>query len=137
MTAKATWTVAVFAAAVLPVACKGGQDDDAPAVGPTAIQFKGKVEPKFAGDWKSTDGNSSLKLHKDGIAEIETTSFSQKGKDVADVAGKWLLDGSALLFDYQDRSRAAIVLKYDAVLSGSTLTLSQAKGRIKTTYHRK
>ena len=132
------WTAAAIAAAVLPAAllagCSRESENITQGPKPAAVSFAGKIDPRFVGAWTSTDSNSKIEMLKDGSANLVTITRSPYGKLVDKVSGKWLVSGSDLLFDYSDKAHDMIVVKYGASVSGKSMTLSQAAGRIKTKY---
>ncbi len=136
MNSKARLMVAVLAAASLLAGCKKGGDDYEPSVVPKTFAFEGQVEVKYAGTWRSSDGSNTLELAKDGGLNIKTVTRSVAGKSVSTVSGLWLAKGNNLVFKYSVRSQPTTVVSYSATLSGSSLTLAQSGGRIKTTYQR-
>lgn len=127
------WTAAATAAAVLLAGC-AGPEDITQAPRPAAVSFGGKIDPRFVGSWTSKDGTSKIDMLKDGSVNLVTIIRSPYGKAVNKVSGKWLVNGSDLLFDYSDKTHDMIVVKYAATLSGESMTLTQAGGRIKTKY---
>jgi hypothetical protein len=137
MSRNQTWMVAAIAAAVLVAGCNLSQEEYAPAANPTSVAFEGKLVPKYVGNWKTSNGSSSIDIDKDGGVKIETVSQSMLGKSDVVVSGKWLAGDDSLLFRYLTKTQEPVVLKYSAVLTGKSLTLSQAVGRLKTVYQRK
>jgi hypothetical protein len=130
-------TVAATAATVLNFGCKGADDEYAPAVRPQVADFKGGIDPRYAGTWKTDNGDSTLIIDKNGDVGIENISKFMSSKSVVHEKGTWLVDGGSLLMRYSHAAGSPVVLKYAATLSGNTLTLLQAAGRLKTVYHRK
>ena len=136
MNRRSLWMVAGVAATILVAGCKSADDEYAPAFVPKTYPFEGKVDTKYVGAWKSSDGSSTLNIVKDGNLTIETTSRSVAGTSVSHVSGQWLASGDALMFKYSVGSQPPTMLKYTATVSGKALTLQQAGGRMKTTYAR-
>jgi hypothetical protein len=130
------WTVAAIAATVLSSGCKHDDDEFAPAVLPKTYTFEGKIEPKFAGSWKTADGNSSIDLSKDGSVSMETIIRSVAGKNTSKVSGKWLATSDSIVFQYTIGSQKPTTVKYMAALDGNTLTLQQPESKVKTVYKR-
>ena len=133
------WVAAAIAAATLAVfwvGCAGAPDDITQTPKAAAVSVGGKIDLRFVGKWVSTDGNSTIEMIKDGSANLVTVTRSPYGKAVSKVSGKWLTNQGDLLFDYADKTHDMIVVKYGATLSGKSMTLAQAGGRIKTKYHR-
>jgi hypothetical protein len=124
---------AIVTAAILSMAVGGCNSSDAdeyePAVVPKSVAFEGTSDAKYVGDWKASDGTSELRLEKDGALKIKTTVSTQSGKSVNEVEGKWLAADGKLRFQYRD-----VTVEYGAELSGSTMTLLQPGGNVKTTY---
>jgi len=130
----------LFAVTVLVAVtgCKGGEEDDTePAVVPKVVAFEGSVDPKFAGDWTSKDGSSTLNLAADGGLKLGVKSSSQNGTSTSHYDGQWLVSGSDLRLKYKDSSAQETVLSYGAELSGNSLVLQQLGGKLKTRYSRK
>ena len=124
-------------AATIMFGCKGTDDDLEPAVVPKAVTFEGDVDSKYVGLWKSSDGNSTLDLSKEGVVKIDQKIVAANGKSTSHVEGTWLAKGDDLLFRYPERSGGETTLKYAAKLKGNTLVLGQSGGRLKRTYVRK
>lgn len=138
MTVRAVSKAAAPAAAFFLAGCvgAGASDDSGPPLAPNTPVFEGKVDPKFAGTWKTKDGNSSLQLGKDGALKVETISNSQSGKSDVKVSGQWLVKDKHLTLRYSGKSNEPEVIQYTATLSGNSLTLELGRGRLKTTYRR-
>lgn len=139
---KAAFSTALLAATVLmtvaAAGCKGGDDDDtAPNFVPKVVAFEGKTDPKFAGDWTSKDGSSTIGLATDGSLKLGVKSSSQNGTSTSHYDGQWLVSGSDLRLKYKDSSSQETVLSYKAELSGNSLVLQQSGGKMKTNYTRK
>jgi hypothetical protein len=133
---KTIWTATALAAAVLSAGCKSDQEY-AQASQPKPVIFDGKVDPKFVGVWKSTNGLSTMDLQKDGSVKIETISNSRNGPNDNKVSGEWRASGSNLLFHYDSKQSGSVILKYSAVLAGKTLTMQQTGMKLKMVYKRK
>jgi hypothetical protein len=131
--------LALFAslAAMIVVGCKSPDDDLEPAFVPKVHAFEGSVDPKLAGKWVSTDGVSTLDLAKDGGLKVQTLRPSPGGKSASNVEGNWLVSEGSLLMKYGSAGQGETVLKYEAKVAGSTMTLQQEGGRLKTVYQRK
>jgi len=141
MKTQSLWKMAPLliggAAIAISSGCKGAEDDEyAPAVRPKAFAFTGKQDAKFAGKWRTADGDSTVEILKDGNLNLQTVSHSQSGKSVSDLKGQWLVDGSSLLFQYSVDKQPPTTLKYTATLAGDTLTLVPDGGKVKTVYKR-
>ena len=137
MKRMALWMVATAAAAILASGCQKADDEFAPAFVPKTYTFEGKVDPRYAGTWASSDGASSMELVKDGSLKLETTTRSISGKSVSHVSGKWVGTADSLMFQYVVGSQPPTVLKYEASLSGNTLTLHQEGAKAKMAYRKK
>lgn len=137
MTRSIIGMVALLATAIHVCGCRGSEDDYAPAVVPRTFAFEGKIEPKYVGNWSSTDGSSTIDIMKGGVLKIETVSRSVAGQSVGHITGKWLVDANNLSFQYVVGAQKPTVLKYSASISGNTLTLQLSGGKMKTTYRRK
>ncbi len=134
---KALFAVTVFGM-VAAMGCKGGDEDDtAPNFVPKVVAFEGKIDTKFAGDWTSKDGSSTIGLAADGSLKLGVKSSSQNGTSISHYDGQWLASGSDLRLKYKDSSSQETVLSYKAELSGNSLVLQQSGGKMKTNYTRK
>lgn len=131
--------VVALATTATLISCRSGavpEDPEGPP-SPAKVSFQGKIDPKFAGTWKSTRGDSTLDLGKDGTLTSETTAQTAGGKSDVKVTGQWLIDGDKLTLRYVDRSKDQTVMQYSAKLSGNKLEMGMPNSRMKMTYLRK
>jgi len=131
--------LAAVAAAILVAALPGCQSPIDEERMPTrqTFDFKGTVDPKFAGDWLATPAPTALAMKKDGTVDIVSVASGPRGKVITKLSGSWLVSGSDFLIKYTENGGSTIVLKYAASLSGDTMTLVQAGNHVKKIYHRK
>jgi hypothetical protein len=124
-----------FAAVTLLGGCKAeGPDlDDPPQL--KAVEFSGKIEPRFVGTWSDSSGHSILRLDKDGALNVINIRGTPSGTSKAQFTGSWLVSGDRLLLQYTVPGRPKATLEFNSALAGDRLTLVQGN-RVKTVYKR-
>jgi hypothetical protein len=139
MTFRAASGAVAPAAALFLAGCFGAhasEDEGGGPPTPRVVVFEGAVDPNFAGTWKTKGGNSTLILGKDGALKSETISYSPAGRSDTKVSGQWLVKDGRLTLKYPGKTKEQEFIQYTAELSGKTLTLNLAGGRLKTVYTR-
>lgn len=137
---SAILAIALSAATLSGIAgCQKPEPDDTePAKGPTAVQFTGQPDKKFAGDWITADKASEIDLKPDGTLKITSNVHRGKSVTVSECNGSWAVDGDALVLKYKSQNDASeTVTKYTAALAASQLTLSQGIAKVKTVYNKR
>lgn len=118
--------LSVWGVALLILAgCSGPEETVPPAAQAASVPFEGKVDPKIAGTWKSTDGRSTLVLNGDGTTANHAKVPSPGGVQEVESKGAWLAHEDTLLL--KDQGKDA-VRYYVTVVDPKTLELRRVKG---------
>lgn len=93
---------------------------------PNKVEFKGEIDERFVGSWKTEDDTSSYDIDDQGKFHRESDIRTPGGMMHTEGDGEWLVKDDMLLFKDEQGNVAQFVFKFE----GDTLTLDNGgKGR--------
>ena len=127
----------ILAMFVFLAGCTPGQEDSSDIAVPAAVAFKGTVDPSLAGEWRTSDGHSVLKLMVDGSLQIQSTFATPNGKQTSTKQGKWLSTGEQLKLQYEESDGSFVTIAYGLKVDKDKIVLSTKSPKRDTSYTRK
>jgi hypothetical protein len=113
----------LLAISIAVLALAGGctpADADATEEAPKVVAFGGKPDEKFAGKYKTVDGDRTYSFESDGKFRLDGTIDNRGQKMPVKVEGAWSVDGDRFLV----KDQSSNVVPYTYTLEGKTLTLT-------------
>lgn len=129
------YSLLICSAVALLAGCKGESFEEVSAEPPPkrVIEFKGSIDEKLVGKWKSKTQDLTYDFQKSGDYTHKGTVQTQGGPMTVDNKGKWLVDGDKLVV-MDDKNET---FDYTMKLQGSDLSLrTNGQRKIETNFTR-